>query len=274
MPLIGRHRTLAPDLPGLGLSSKKPDRDYSWSGLAQTIGGLVDALQLPPFHLVVHDIGGPVGLELAIRQPGRVKSLTVLNSLFAIGNFHPPFPMSLFRSGLKNLAFDMMQPQLMRFFFQQVGVVRQHSIDLDDMRVYRTLMARNGGKVSFLKIMNSFELGPEKERFFDEGLRRLASENVPALVIWGERDPALPALHRQFFTERIPYAEVHVLPAKHYLQEDYAEEIANLVRPFWERVDGETTMEPMSGNVGMDRVRDRPVMRGWRKMAVSGQAER
>ena len=272
MPLIGRHRTLAPDLPGLGLSSKKPDRDYSWTGLAKTIGGLVDALRLPPFHLVVHDIGGPIGLEFAIRQPGRVKSITLLNSPLAVAHFRPPFPMSLFRGGLGSLAFDMMQPRLMLFFFRQIGIARRHGVDLDDMRVYRALLTRDGGKESFLKMMRGFELTPEKERFFDEGLRHLAAENVPALVIWGEQDPATPAFHRQFFVERIPYAEVHLLPARHFLQEDHAEEIANLARPFWERVDGETTVEAVGGSVGMDRVRGRPAMRGWRKMAVPGQS--
>src|SRR5215211_2267565 len=37
-------------------------------------------LAFDQFHLVVHDIGGPVGFELAAADPGRVASLTVLNA--------------------------------------------------------------------------------------------------------------------------------------------------------------------------------------------------
>jgi len=46
---------------------------------------------------VVHDIGGPVGFELATARPERVASLTIFNTMVAVGSFRPPWPMRPFR---------------------------------------------------------------------------------------------------------------------------------------------------------------------------------
>src|SRR5207249_3094913 len=58
-------RGVAFDLPGLGLAERPDDYDYTWTGLGRFAIAAVDSLGLDSFHLVVHDIGGPVGFELA-----------------------------------------------------------------------------------------------------------------------------------------------------------------------------------------------------------------
>jgi len=73
-------RGIAFDLPGLGLAERPTAFDYTWTGLGRYASAAVEALALDQFHLVVHDIGGPVGFELAAADPGRVASLTVLNA--------------------------------------------------------------------------------------------------------------------------------------------------------------------------------------------------
>jgi pimeloyl-ACP methyl ester carboxylesterase len=68
--LAGRgRRGAAFDLPGLGTADHPAGFDYSWTGLGRFAAAAVDALGLERFHLVVHDIGGPVGLELAAALP-------------------------------------------------------------------------------------------------------------------------------------------------------------------------------------------------------------
>src|SRR5947208_16900411 len=70
-------RGVAFDLPGLGLADRPRELDYSWTGLGRFAMAAVDALGLDSFHLVLHDIGGPVGLELAAALPERVLSITL-----------------------------------------------------------------------------------------------------------------------------------------------------------------------------------------------------
>ena len=65
-------RGIAFDLPGLGLAARPVDFDYTWTGLGEFAVAAVDELGLDRFHLVVHDIGGPVGFEVAAAAPERV----------------------------------------------------------------------------------------------------------------------------------------------------------------------------------------------------------
>ena len=66
-------RGVAFDLPGLGLADRPEDFDYTWTGLGRFTLAAVDALGLDRFHLVVHDVGGPVGFELAAASPERIR---------------------------------------------------------------------------------------------------------------------------------------------------------------------------------------------------------
>jgi len=83
-------RGVAFDLPGFGLAERPPGYDYSWTGLGKFCVAAVDELGLGRFHLVVHDIGGPVGFELAAAVPGRIASLTLLNTTStSLSSRHP-----------------------------------------------------------------------------------------------------------------------------------------------------------------------------------------
>ena len=89
-------RAFAPDLPGTGLSGRPVDFDYSWTGLGRHLVATADTLGLDKFHLVVHDIGGPVSFELATTMPERVASLTVLDTIVEPYGFRKPLPMKPF----------------------------------------------------------------------------------------------------------------------------------------------------------------------------------
>ena len=83
-------RGIAFDLPGLGLAARPPDYDYTWTGLGRFAIAAVDALGLERFHLVVHDIGGPAGFELAATVPARIASLTMRNTTVDVTEFRSP----------------------------------------------------------------------------------------------------------------------------------------------------------------------------------------
>lgn len=75
------YRFILPDLPGFG-SSCKPLTGYSSNELADVIGELVDSLSVKSFHLVAHDIGGPIAVALAFRRPTQISTLALLETPF------------------------------------------------------------------------------------------------------------------------------------------------------------------------------------------------
>jgi haloalkane dehalogenase len=74
------HRCIAPDLLGFGLSERPRDFAYTPEAHARALADFVDRLDPPPFTLVVHDYGGPVGLPICLDQPGRVSRLVLINT--------------------------------------------------------------------------------------------------------------------------------------------------------------------------------------------------
>jgi len=79
MPLLaGKYRLVAPDLPGLGDSSRPAD-GYDKKTIAADLVELHAKLQLGRFHLVGHDWGGPTAFALARAIPQSVRTLTILD---------------------------------------------------------------------------------------------------------------------------------------------------------------------------------------------------
>jgi len=68
------------DLPGHGGSSKDVG-DGTVGVLAGVVAGFMDALELGAAHVVGHSLGGAVAAELALAEPGRVLSLTLVSSI-------------------------------------------------------------------------------------------------------------------------------------------------------------------------------------------------
>ena len=80
IPLIGAgHRVIAPDLRGLGDSSRPLD-GYDKKTLAADLWELLSGtLGLTRWHLVGHDWGGPTAFALAAAHPEAIRTLTILD---------------------------------------------------------------------------------------------------------------------------------------------------------------------------------------------------
>jgi pimeloyl-ACP methyl ester carboxylesterase len=71
------YRGLAPDMRGRG-RTEGPDHDYTIPELTADLFAFADVLDLQDFHLVGHSLGSAIAMEAALKQPGRVHTLTVV----------------------------------------------------------------------------------------------------------------------------------------------------------------------------------------------------
>lgn len=226
-----RLRGIAFDLPGLGLAGRPADFDYSWSGLGAWTAAAVDALDLDRVHLVVHDVGGPVGFEAALRLGSRVESMTVLNTIVEADSFRRPWsmhPFSIPRVGEAWLA--AMRRPLFRQLMRLQGVHDMSAVTSDDLDAYVDLLKAQDGGRAFLRIMRGFELTREKR---DAYVGLLGSGQFPVQVVWGEHDPALPiATHGEAARRAAGVEQIIRLPGKHFLQEDNSPALSDLIDAF------------------------------------------
>ena len=224
-------RGIAFDLPGLGLADRPENFDYTWTGLGRYCATAIDALELERFHLVVHDIGGPVGFELAAAVPDRVKSLTVLNTIVDVDTFKRPWSMEPFaRRGVGEVYLRALSKPAFRALMSLQGVADRSAVPNGELDAYVDLLKREDGGRAFLKIMRGFERTAVKRDLYRSAL---ASDRYPVQVVWGTRDPALKVdVHGEAARRAAGVDTIHRLPGKHFLQEDQAPAIADLVAGF------------------------------------------
>ena len=224
-------RGIAFDLPGLGLADRPDEFDYSWSGLGRFAAAAVDALELDRFHLVVHDIGGPVGFELAAAAPDRVRSLTVLNTLVEVDTFKRPWSMEPFaRRGIGELWLAGMAKPAFRQLMYLQGIENRSAVTKAELDAYVDLLKREDRGRAFLKIMRGFERTRAKRQLYVSTLRDVP---YPVQAVWGEKDPALTVERQGADVARIAGLDtIHRVPAKHFLQEDQAPAIGEHIARF------------------------------------------
>ena len=195
-------RAIAFDFPGLGLAERPVEYDYSWSGLVRFVDAALATLAVERCHLVVHDIGGPIGFEWAVRNPERVRSLTALNSFVNVAEFRRPWSMH-------------------PFSVRGLGEVWLRSLN---RWAFSLLKLEDGGR-AFLRVMRGFELTRAKQEFLGSGL---AERPYPAQAVWGIDDPALGRKHMELVS-RVLGVQPTELPAKHFLQEDQAPAVVEAI---------------------------------------------
>ncbi len=229
-------RGIAIDLPGLGLAERPADADYRWTGLGRWLVVAIEALGLDRFHLVLHDIGGPIGFEVASAVPQRVLSITLLNTIIAVDTFHRPWPMEPFaHRGLGEVWLSSLHiPGMFVLLMRMVGVSRQ--VPAAEIECWRPLLLGDDNGRAFLKIMRSFELTPAKRQQYSAAVR---DAPYPVQIVWGARDRMLSWRRHGIEAQTIAgVQDPTLLPAKHFLQEDCPGQIAAAVRQLVDRTAG------------------------------------
>ncbi len=215
------------DLPGLGVADRPADFEYTWTGLGAFAAAAVNALDLDRFHLVVHDVGGPVGFELAARMPARVLSLTVLDTLVAVESFRRPWVMEPFAHRVTGrLWLGSMRPRMFVALMRRLGIEDQSKVTDAELAAHLNLLLAGDGGRAFLAIMRGFERTAGKEALYRTVI---GDQRRPRQVIWGAKDPALKMRPLGEIAARAAGVPLQALRARHFPQEDKAEAIAEAV---------------------------------------------
>lgn len=96
-------RAVAIDLRGHGQSDQPRDGHFEIAQLASDVAAVVDALDLPPFVLVGHSMGGAVAVSYAGQHPGRLAGLFLLDPAADLRKM-PPDQAKAMMAGLRSDA--------------------------------------------------------------------------------------------------------------------------------------------------------------------------
>lgn len=237
------HRVIAPDHIGFGLSEKPRDEAlYSIDGHIRNLETLVTALDLADITLIMQDWGGPIGLGMAARHPGRVKALVILNTF----GFYPPAdnldpenlklpaPLRLMRT--KGVG-DFLVRRL--GFFERVAMptaVASGKRWKAVRHAYTGVFERHAdraGVMAFPRLIPTTTRHPTARLMINETGPFLDQFKGPVSGFWGVKDPFFPIEALHAWKKRLPQARFTELPhAKHYIQEDAPEIIIPALKEF------------------------------------------
>ena len=212
--LAASARTLAYDLPGHGMSL-----DFPGAGPAKVAARAVladlEARRVKRIHLVGHSMGGAVATLMALAEPERVASLTLL----APGGFGPEINGPLLRryAGARDLA------EVRACLGAMSGPASTPSPRVADVLFQ---MRKRPGQVEKLVEIAAAMTRDDRQGVIPRDL--LDRLTMPVMVVWGSDDTVLPFTHADDLPAR--FHVHHVLEAGHMLIEEAPDLIASIIR--------------------------------------------
>ena len=211
--LAGTHRCIAPDIPGYGKSPEPPASfDYSLGAQIAFVDELLSVLGVKErILLIVHDVGGAMGIAWAGTRTERLAGLLINNTVafddfewFAIAKtWGAESLLGQLRARAGLFVLSLAGGRIFRnVFWAQSPQLTQDQVD----RVVRTFILNPAAKNATLRQFRKMV----RPRFFATfaGILERVTRAVPTLVLWGDGDPYVSVE----WAQRFAHARVIVMP--------------------------------------------------------------
>jgi pimeloyl-ACP methyl ester carboxylesterase len=229
-PLATEHRVYALDLPGFGLSDKEVG-DYSLEYAASFLKGFMDAVGVERATLAGNSMGGVLSAQFAVQFPESTDGLILVGSA-GFGRDLNPFLRTWSVAVVGDLVLRVYQkafPALKRFVFCDAGSIGKAWVEGAAAMLRMPGVRENTLKVAQMGI----DLHGQREEMFRSLHIALGGLTVPTLIVWGDRDVAVPVAHAYTAAKLIPHSEVRIMErCGHTPQVERPEEFNELVLDF------------------------------------------
>ena len=226
------HTVHAIDLPGFGGSSKPARGAYDAPYFARAVLGYMDALGLQRAHLVGNSMGGRIALELALADPDRAITVSLLAPALAFRKRRELVPLvKLVRPELAAIPHPMRTASVRAYFwglFARPERLDPAAADVAIEEFCRTYRSRSARIAFFAALRNIYLDAPHG----GSGLwTRLTTLLPPALFVWGDSDRLVPAGFSRHVARAVPSARQVILPeCGHVPQVELADRTNALIR--------------------------------------------
>ena len=226
------HTVHAIDLPGFGGSSKPTRGAYDAPYFARAVLGYLDAMGVDRAHLVGNSMGGRIALEVALADPDRAITVSLLAPALAFRKRRELVPLvKLVRPELAAIPHPMRAARVRAYFwglFAQPERLDPAAADIAADEFCRTYRSRAARVAFFAALRNIYLDAPHGSR----GLwTRLAALRPPALFVWGDSDRLVPAGFSRHVAQAVPSARQVILPeCGHVPQVELADRTNALIR--------------------------------------------
>jgi len=219
------------DYPGFGFSDKPKKFSYSLRKYADAVEETMRHFELKKIHMISHDIGDSIALELLKRGSIKIDKLLMLNgSVYSIP-FDDPimwFSQRLWISKISGPIISKLRLFRKVFFRRMMNRIFAQALSKNEVNAFWSLLQYNDGLGIYHELMQYM---PERWQYQFEWLDALKNSDVEATLIWGQADPvATPAVADFVCGIRKDINYVKLEKIGHYPHWEKPELVANIVQ--------------------------------------------
>lgn len=174
-------RVIALDMPGHGDSIEPRGFDYRVESLSAQLVGFIDALSLPPVHLVGNSLGGLVAALYSVDHSDRVRTLVLMNS----AGIDAPEKTALMQRAMTDRSYNPLLVNSKGDIAGKLAAVLAVPPSLPDPAM-ELMLAKELNNLDANKMLFDAVLGDESNMQKLEGL--LPKVSNPTLLLWGDND--------------------------------------------------------------------------------------
>jgi pimeloyl-ACP methyl ester carboxylesterase len=195
------------DFPGHGLTRAPQGSRLSAEGLADFVDAFAVSLALPKFAVAGNSMGGGAAWQLAVRHPGRIDALILVDAA-GFPNDKPP--------GDIPLAFKILRYPIGRALLRHIDnrplIEEGLKTDVYDKSLITTFIVDRWADFQrapgHRAILMSIDMGAPARPTAE----LVSTIKVPTLILWGESDPLIEPAAAKKFAAAIPGAKLITYP--------------------------------------------------------------
>jgi pimeloyl-ACP methyl ester carboxylesterase len=229
--LSKKYRCIALDHIGFGLSDKPKIYDYSTQNHALTLEKLIHYLGLQDITLLVHDFGGIIGFDYALKNPENISKIVVLNSWLWSAESEPEY------QKIKPILRSPLLPFLYRHMNFSVQFILPNSfynkkiLSKEIKKQYTKPFANSSERNGTIAFAKSLLYDQSYFESLWQQVHALADKEV--LFIWGMNDGVILPKYLEKFALSFPKKYVVQLQAcGHFPQEEKKVEVLEAIEQF------------------------------------------
>jgi pimeloyl-ACP methyl ester carboxylesterase len=231
--LANQFHVIAPDYPGMGFSDAPAPTVLrpTFDDLAMAIDAFVAQRAPGPLILYLHDIGGPIGMRIAMAHPERIAGLIFQNFTISVDGWNPDRLKVYERLGGPETPEKLAETEQFAtverdMFLHKKGARQPDALNPDNwaMDAYAFSIPANRVFMSrlFMNITTNIPHYPEWVAYLKE-------RQPKTLIAWGRNDPIIWPAAAEAVKQAVPTAEVRYFDSSHFALDENADSIADAI---------------------------------------------
>jgi len=234
IPLLAdRFHVIAPDYPGMGFSEVPTPAVLrpTFDEVARVVDTFLAEIAPGPLILYMHDIGGPIGMRVAMAHPERIAGLVFQNFTTSVEGWNPEHLKIYERLGGPETPEKLAETEQFAtverdIFLHKKGARQPDALNPDywaiDAYAFSIPEKRAFMSRLFMNLSTNIEHYPEWNAYLKDRQPR-------TLIVWGRNDPLILPAAAEVVKRIVPTAEVRYFDGGHFVLDEYADAIAEAI---------------------------------------------